>query len=228
MYKLIAFDAYGTLFDVYSIAQLAEVIYPAKGKQLTELWRERQIEYTRLVTISDPNPAGSQYYLSFWEITARALRYSCKRLGLLLTSENEAQLMGQYAKLGAFTESVEVLKGLQVAGISSAILSNGSKEMLASAVDSNHLAPYLEKIISVADTRLFKTAPQTYGLLLDHFPVTKQEVLFVSSNAWDVVGAGWYGFDTFWVNRQALPFEEIGHLPTYEATVLTEILQKIA
>ena len=176
MYKLIAFDAYGTLFDVYSIGQLAEVIFPAKGKQLAELWRERQIEYTRLVTISDPNPTGSQYYLSFWEITARALRYSCKRLGLPLTPENEAQLMGQYAKLVAFTESVEVLKGLQVAGIRSAILSNGSKEMLASAVDSNHLTPYLEKIISVVDTRLFKTAPQTYGPLLDHFSVTKQEV----------------------------------------------------
>ena len=65
MYKLIAFDAYGTLFDVYSIGQLAEVIYPAMGKQLTELWRERQIEYTRLITISDPSPTGSQYYLSF-------------------------------------------------------------------------------------------------------------------------------------------------------------------
>jgi len=227
MYKLIAFDAYGTLFDVYSIGQLAEVIYPTKGKQLTELWRERQIEYTRLITISDPNPAGSQYYLSFWEITARALRYSCKRLGLPLTRENETQLLSQYAKLEAFTESIEVLKGLQAAGISSAILSNGSQEMLASAVDSNDLAPYLEKIISVADTRLFKTAPQTYGLLLDQFPVTKQEILFVSSNAWDVVGAGWFGFDTFWVNRQALPFEEIGHQPTYEANALTEILQKI-
>jgi len=82
MYKLIAFDAYGTLFDVYSIGQLAEVIYPTKGKQLTELWRERQIEYTRLITISDPSPTSSQYYLSFWEITARALCYSCKRLGL--------------------------------------------------------------------------------------------------------------------------------------------------
>ena len=227
MYKLIAFDAYGTLFDVYSIGQLAEVIYPAKGKQLTELWRERQIEYTRLITISDPSPTGSQYYLSFWEITVRALRYSCKRLGLLLTSENEEQLMRQYAKLKAFTETIEVLKGIQAVGIRSVILSNGSQEMLASAVDSNHLAPYLEKIISVADIKLFKTAPQTYGLLLDHFLVTKQEVLFVSSNAWDVVGAGWFGLDTFWVNRQALPFEEIGYQPTYEAKALTEILQKI-
>ncbi|MCE7526375.1 MULTISPECIES: haloacid dehalogenase type II [unclassified Polynucleobacter] len=227
MYKLIAFDAYGTLFDVYSISQLAESIYPAKGKQLTELWRERQIEYTRLVTISDPNPAGSRYYLSFWEITARALRYSCKRLGLLLSQAQEDQLMGQYAKLAAFTESTEVLKGLRAAGIRSAILSNGSKEMLATAVESNHLAPYLDQIISVADIRLFKTAPQTYGLLLDHFPVARQEVLFVSSNAWDVVGAGWYGFDTFWVNRHALPFEEIGPPPTYEASGLIEILKKI-
>lgn len=228
MYKLIAFDAYGTLFDVYSIGQLAETIYPTKGKQLTELWRERQIEYTRLVTISDPNPTGSQYYLSFWEITTRALRYTCKRLGLSLSLEKEEQLMSQYAKLAAFSESLEVLKGLQAAGIKSAILSNGSQEMLATAVESNQLAPYLDQIISVADARQFKTAPQTYKLLLDQFQVSKQEVLFVSSNAWDVVGAGWFGFDTFWVNRQAHPFEEIGNQPTYEATSLIALLQKIA
>ncbi len=228
MYKLIAFDAYGTLFDVYSVGQLAEAIYPAKGKQLTELWRERQIEYTRLVTISDPNPTGSQYYLSFWEITARALRYSCKHFGLLLSPENEKKLMSQYAKLAAFTESKEVLKGIQAAGIKSAILSNGNQQMLTTVVAANQLTPYLDKIVSVEDVRQFKTAPQTYGLLLDRFQVAKQEVLFVSSNAWDVVGAGWFGFDTFWVNRQALPFEEIGLQPTYEASALIDLLQKIA
>ncbi len=228
MYKLIAFDAYGTLFDVYSVGQLAEAIYPAKGKQLTELWRERQIEYTRLVTISDPNPTGSQYYLSFWEITARALRYSCKHFGLLLSPENEKKLMSQYAKLAAFTESEGVLKGIQAAGIKSAILSNGNQQMLTTVVAANQLTPYLDKIVSVEDVRQFKTAPQTYGLLLDRFQVAKQEVLFVSSNAWDVVGAGWFGFDTFWVNRQALPFEEIGLQPTYEASALIDLLQKIA
>ena len=224
MYKLIAFDAYGTLFDVYSMSQLAEEIFPGHGQALSLMWRDRQIEYTRLVTMSDPNPNGSKYYLPFWELTIRSLRYVCKRMGLNLSAEAEKRLMDQYSKLTGFEDSLSVLQSIKQKNISTAILSNGSREMLAMVVESNGLKPYLDKVVTIEDVRLFKTAPQAYELLLKEFPVKKEEILFVSSNAWDALAAKWYGFDVFWVNRQSHPFEEIGENPDYQGSSLTEVL----
>ena len=227
MYKLIAFDAYGTLFDVYSMGELAEEIFPGNGQSLSLMWRDRQIEYTRLVTMSDPNPLGSKHYLPFWELTIRSLRYVCKRMGLLLTPDNEERLMNQYAKLTAFKDSSIVLKTIKEKKISTAILSNGSREMLTTVVDSNGLKPYLDKVVTIEEVRLFKTAPQAYELLLKAFPVRKEEILFVSSNAWDALAAKWYGFDVFWVNRLDHPFEEIGERPNFEGDSLSKVLEVI-
>lgn len=227
MYKLVAFDAYGTLFDVYSMGELAEELFPGQGQVVAVMWRDRQIEYTRLVTMSDPNPAGSKHYLSFWELTIRALRYVCKRLSLPLSSENEKLLMGQYAKLTGFPDSVQVVKSIKEKNLFTSILSNGSIGMLSTVVTSNGLHPYLDKVVSIEDIRLFKTAPQAYQLLLDAFPVQKQEVLFVSSNAWDALAAKWFGFDVFWVNRPGHPFEEIGEQPDYIGESLTQVLEAL-
>lgn len=227
MYKLAAFDAYGTLFDVFSMGQLVERFYPVNGQTFALMWRDRQIEYTRLTTMSDPNPSGSKYYLPFWEITVRSLRYVCKRFNLDLTHEIESKLMQHYEKLVSFDDSLMVLKTLTKKGMSTAILSNGSREMLATVVESNGLKPYLNKVVTVEEVRLFKTAPQTYQLLLKEFPYQKNEVLFISSNAWDALAAKWFGFDVFWVNRLGHPFEEIGDKPTYEGKSLTEVLSVI-
>lgn len=227
MYKLIAFDAYGTLFDVYSMGQLAEELFPGHGQAFALMWRDRQIEYTRLVTMSDPTPSGSKYYLPFWDLTILSLRYVCKRMGLNLTSQYEKRLMDQYSKLTGFKDSLSVLKTIKEKGLSTAILSNGSKEMLSTVVDSNGLTPYLDKVVTVEDVRLFKTAPQAYELLLKAFPVKKAEILFVSSNAWDALAAKWYGFDVFWVNRLGHPFEEIGEKPNFEGASLTHVLDVI-
>ena len=109
--------------------------------------------------------------------------------------------------------------------MATAILSNGSRDMLRTVVDSNGLKPYLDKVVTVEDVKLFKTSPQSYQLLLDAFAVKKEEVLFVSSNAWDAVGASWFGLDVAWVNRQNLPFEEIGNRPKFEVTSLSEVLK---
>ena len=227
MYKLIAFDAYGTLFDVYSMGELAEELFPSHGQAFALMWRDRQIEYTRLVTMSDPNPNGSKHYLPFWELTIRSLRYVCKRMNLNLTPDYEKRLMNQYAKLTVFEDSLKVLKRIKEQGISTAILSNGSREMLATVVESNGLQSYLDKVVTIEGVRLFKTAPQAYELLLKAFPVQKEEVLFVSSNAWDALAAKWFGFDVFWVNRLSHPFEEIGEIPNYEGNSLSRVLEVI-
>ena len=227
MYKLIAFDAYGTLFDVYSMGVLAEELFPGHGAALALMWRDRQIEYTRLVTMSDPNPSGSKYYIPFWDLTIRSLRYVCKRMDLELSAASEKRLMDKYAKLTGFADSLSVLKAIKEKGIATAILSNGSREMLTTVVESNGLKPYLDQVVTVEEVRLFKTAPQAYELLLKAFPVQKQEVLFVSSNAWDALAAKWFGFDVFWVNRLGHPFEEIGEKPNYEGKSLSEVLETL-
>ena len=227
MYKLIAFDAYGTLFDVYSMGKLAEDLFPGNGQAFALMWRDRQIDYTRLVTMSDPNPGGSKHYLPFWELTVRSLRYVCKRMNLNLSPDYEKRLMDQYAKLTGFEDSLHVLKAIKNKGIATAILSNGSREMLATVVESNGLTAYLDQVVTVEDVRLFKTAPQSYELLLKAFPVKKEEVLFVSSNAWDALAAKWFGFDVFWVNRLGHPFEEIGEKPNCEGGSLSKVLEVI-
>jgi len=170
MYRLIAFDAYGTLFDVYSIGALAEKLFPGQGKALSILWRDKQLEYTRLISLSDPqNPSGSKHYQSFWNLTIAALHYSCKQLGLHLSQDDEAQLLGQYAKLDPFPESADALKVIHTSGLKTCILSNGNPEMLTWAINHSQLENDLDAVISVDEARQFKITPASYQLVLNHF-----------------------------------------------------------
>ncbi len=226
-YQLIAFDAYGTLLDVFAVAARAEQLFPGHGKSLSQLWRDKQLEYTRLISLADPNAEGSQHYQSFWDITIAALRFSCKQLKLNLTSENEAQLLQQYAHLDPFTESKQVLGEVKRMGLKTCVLSNGNTEMLSTALGHSQLKEYFDAVISVDEARQFKITPASYQLVLKHFSVAKDQVLFISCNAWDIIGANWFGFDTFWVNRYLLPFEEIGLKPRYSGENLNALLPNI-
>jgi 2-haloacid dehalogenase len=225
MIKAVVFDAYGTLFDVYSIGALAESLYPGQGVAISTLWRDKQIEYTRLISLSDPhNPAGSRHYQPFWELTRLSLRYTLTRLKLESSAQNEHALMGQYAQLTAFPENLGVLQSLKATGFATAILSNGNPEMLDSAVTSAGINHLLDHVISVDSIKQFKTSPSCYALVTQYFPVQNDEILFVSSNAWDALGATWHGFTTLWVNRQGLPYETLGPKPTYTGADLTQVL----
>ena len=127
MIKAVVFDAYGTLFDVYSIQALAETLYPGMGADIAVKWRDKQIEYTRLITQSDPhNPSGSRYFRPFWELTRLSLEYTLDRLKLDRASDQTDQLMQQYAHLMPFTENLAVLQKIKAMGLTTAILSNGS------------------------------------------------------------------------------------------------------
>ncbi len=224
--RAVVFDAYGTLFDVYSIGALADKLYPGQGVAISVIWRDKQIEYTRLITLSDPHgPSGSKHYQSFWDITRLSLQYALARLGLVQTATHEHALMAQYAQLAAFPENLGVLKTLKHQGITTAILSNGSPEMLQAAVAHAGMADLLNHVLSVDSVRLFKTSPESYGLVQQHIPVPTQDILFVSSNAWDALGATWFGFQTLWINRQNLPPETLGPAPTYVGTQLGRVLE---
>ncbi|WP_119157217.1 haloacid dehalogenase type II [Caldimonas tepidiphila] len=224
--RAVLFDAYGTLFDVYSVGLLAEQLFPGKGEALAALWRDKQIEYTRLVTMAAP---GGERYRPFWEITRDGLRYACKRLGLALGAEAESRLMNQYRALSAFPENREVLQALKDLGIPRAILSNGDPAMLDVAVRSAGLHEVLDHVISVEPLRVFKPDMRVYALGLSVLRqaqpgLAAKNVLFVSSNGWDAAGAAWFGFTTFWLNRAGLPREELHVAPAVEGRNLHELL----
>lgn len=226
--KAVVFDAYGTLFDVYSIQVLADTLYPGQGSDIAVKWRDKQIEYTRLITQSDPhNALGSQYYRPFWELTRLSLEYTLDRLKLDRTSRQVEKLLQQYAHLTPFKENLAVLKKIKSMGLTTAILSNGSMDMLTSAVKSAGMQDVLDHIISVDPIRLFKTSPESYGLVQQTIAVNKDEVLFVSSNSWDALGATWFGFTTHWVNRQGLPFEALSPQPHFSGSDLNSVLSSL-
>lgn len=215
--KGIAFDAYGTLFDVYSVVALAEEIFPGDGKALAELWRDRQIEYTRIRTLCGQ-------YADFWTVTGDALDFTCDRLALDLTPRDRDRLMAQYERLPAFPENLHALQELQRLGVRLGILSNGTPWMIANAVAAAGMDGLFDHILSVDSVRKFKTAPEVYQLGPDAFGCSAAEILFVSSNGWDVCGATWFGYTTFWVNRADAPLERLGVRPTAEGHTLDDVV----
>jgi 2-haloacid dehalogenase len=218
--RAVLFDAYGTLFDVYSVGLLAEQLFPGHGQQLSVLWRDKQIEYTRLVTTSD----DGAHYRPFWDLTRAGLRWACKRLGVELTPAAEERLMNQYRHLSAFPENREVLTALKKRGIVTGILSNGDPDMLGVAVRSSGLEGLLDHVLSVDGVRKYKTHPDAYALGTKATGLPAQQVAFVSCNAWDALGATWYGYRTLWVNRYQLPFEELGTQPVRTGSSLRDVL----
>lgn len=221
----VLFDAYGTLFDVYSVAALAEQLFPGQGKAISLLWRDKQIEYTRLVTTS-ANAQGQigAHYQPFWQITLAALRYACAALKLDLSDAAQDELMNQYRALAAFPENKATLRNLKSRGVPTGILSNGDPEMLGVAVRSAGLAEFLDHVISADAVRLYKTHPQVYALGPQTLGLPAKDILFVSSNAWDALGAGWFGYQTLWINRAGLPFEALQPAPTRVGNSLRDVL----
>jgi 2-haloacid dehalogenase len=223
--QAVLFDAYGTLFDVYSVGLLAEQLFPGQGQALGILWRDKQIEYTRLVTTSD----HGAHYQPFWALTRAALVYAIKRLTGTgaLPGAFDAQverLMNQYRSLSAFPENREVLRELKRRGIPTGILSNGDPAMLQLAIKSAGLDGLLDHVLSVDTIRKYKTAPEAYALGEQATGLAARQIVFASCNAWDALAATWYGYQTLWVNRYQLPFEELGTRPTRTGESLRDVL----
>ncbi len=213
----VLFDAYGTLFDVYSVGLLAEQLFPGFGERLAQLWRDKQIDYTRLLTLSGR-------YKPFWDLTRDGLRYAAARLLLPLDSVAEERLMNQYRHLSAFPENSTVLAELQQRGITTGILSNGDPQMLGVAVKSAGIDGLLTHLLSVDSVRRFKTDPAAYALGPQALNLPAQDILFVSSNGWDAIGATWFGYTTLWVNRAGLPLEALDTQPTRTGSSLRDVL----
>jgi 2-haloacid dehalogenase len=226
--RAVLFDAYGTLFDVYSVALLAEQLFPGRGQALSMLWRDKQIEYANLVSTA----SYGAHYRPFWELTRAALVYAIKKIVDDARSDWAAgefdakveQLMNQYRRLAAFPENREVLHALKARGIVTGVLSNGDPAMLAAAVESAGLADVLDHVISVDAIRKYKTHPDAYALGPQATGLDVRQIAFVSCNSWDALAATWYGYRTLWVNRFQLPFEELGTEPAYTGSSLRDVL----
>ncbi len=199
------FDAYGTLFDVHSaVMRHAERVGPDAAK-LSDVWRAKQLEYTWVLSLTGR-------YEPFWELTVRALDYAFEVVSAA-DRTTRADLLAAYRSLSAYPEAAEVLEALRAQGIPTAILSNGDPGMLASAVGTSGMTGHLDAVLSVDAVKIFKTHPKAYDLVVAHFGVTGAEVIFVSSNRWDVAGAAAYGFSPVWVNRLGRPDEYPGLNP---------------
>jgi 2-haloacid dehalogenase len=207
------FDAYGTLFDVHSVIDAGRAI-TSDPAALSALWRQKQLEYTWLRSLMGR-------YEDFWAVTEAALRFSVRRLGLKADETQLARLMDAYLALACFPEVEAALERL--AGRPRAILSNGSPRMLAAGVASSGLGRHLQHVLSVDAVKTFKPAPAVYALGPRALGVPAGDLLFVSSNAWDVAGAKSFGYQVAWCNRTGAPREELGVEPDLEITRLDQL-----
>jgi 2-haloacid dehalogenase len=197
------FDAYGTLFDVHSVVEAGREI-TSDPAALSTAWRQKQLEYTWLRALMGT-------YADFWVVTEAALRHSIRRLGLGATEAQVRRLMDAYLSLTCFPEVKAALGRL--AGRPRAVLSNGAPAMLAAAVTASGLTALLEHVISVDRVKTYKPSPLVYALGPQILGIAAGELLFVSSNGWDVAGAKSFGYQVAWCNRTGAPEEELGVSP---------------
>ena len=206
------FDAYGTLFDVAAAAVQCRDALGDKADELSVLWRTRQLEYTWLRSLM-------QEYVEFRQVTGDGLDYAMAALGI----EDDAlrqRLMDIYMRLDAYPEVKDVLNVLKAGGIKTAVLSNGSPEMLSSAVDNAGIADLLDDVFSVDSIGVYKPHPSVYQMAVDGLGVDAARICFMSSNAWDAAAGANFGYRVVWVNRFGQPQERIPGEPEHEVKTL--------
>jgi 2-haloacid dehalogenase len=212
------FDAYGTLFDVHSVVEAGRAVTD-DPQALSALWRQKQLEYTWLRSLMGQ-------YVDFWAVTEAALSFALRRLGLQPSPAQVEALMDAYLSLATFPEVKAALAALTPTPLG--ILSNGSPRMLDAAVYSAGLDGVFQHVISVDAVRVFKPSPLVYELGPRAFGLSASEILFVSSNAWDVAGAAAFGYRTCWCNRLGVAMDELGATPDYEVERLDQIFERLA
>lgn len=218
MIKAILFDAYGTLYDVHSVMRKCEEIYPTKGTQISQIWRQKQLDYVLIRSLMDK-------YEDFWSLTKEALNYALEELELLYDEDLLDKILNEYLYLSLYPEVIEALDIFRPRKL--AILSNGNLQMLNELAKNTSLDKHLDDIISVDDFKVYKPKPNAYDLAAKRLGFNKEEIFFISSNGWDVAGSKSYGFTVGWLNRFHKPVDRLGIKPDYTASDLKELAQKI-
>ncbi len=218
MIKALVFDAYGTLYDVHSVKEACESVFPEKGEAISTVWRKKQLEY-----FFQRQVMGR--YRPFDEVTRDALRYACKAEGTKLTKQNEDMLMEAYLELELFEEVRDVLGKLS--DKQRVVFSNGSENMVGPLVSGSKIADDIDMVISADEIKQYKPAAAAYAHALDRLGIERDEVLFMSSNSWDIIGAASFGFHTAWINRGGVQPETLDIQPDRAYTDLNGILEWI-
>ena len=211
------FDAYGTIFDVHSAASRYQVRLGQHAQAVSKMWRTKQLEYTWLRSLM-------HCYVDFWEVTQDSLDYALEYQGIDDNSLRK-DLLRAYYELSCYPEVPDTLIKLKQIGLGTAILSNGSRKMLEAGVRNSKLGKVLDSIISVESIEIFKPSPKVYQLATDQLGCNTEEILFFSSNAWDVSGASTFGFKTIWVNRFEQANERLPGNPIMEVNTLDAVLE---
>jgi 2-haloacid dehalogenase len=201
-YQAIAFDAF-PIFDPRPIFKLAETMFPGKGTELSNAWRVRQFEYQWLRAL------GGRY-ADFWQATEEGLVFAAKTLQLELTADKRDQLMQAYLQLKAWPDVPAALKRLQDTGVRLAFLSNMTRAMLETNARNAGLEGLFEHMLSTDQVRSYKPDPRAYELGVKALGLKREQIVFAAFAGWDVAGAKWYGYPTFWVNRAAAAPEDLG------------------
>lgn len=214
--KAFIFDVYGTLFDVHSVMEKCEELYPESGTAISTTWRAKQLEYANLRQIM-----GN--YEPFSSVTKDALRFAVEKEGKKLDEEKEQILMNEYQNLAIYPEVKEVLE--QLKGKKLAVYSNGSHDMLDPLINNSEIAGLIGDIISADEVKQYKPAPPAYEHATQLLDVRPEEVLFLSSNGWDISGAKNYGFHAARIDRKNLPEENLNLKPDSTYKDLTGIVE---
>lgn len=215
--KGLAFDAYGTLFDVHSVMALGERLFPGQGAALSNAWRLKQLQYTWLRSLM-------ARYADFWKVTEDGLVCAARSLGLKLDSAKRKQLMDAYLSLEMFSDVLPGLKELSAGGYKLAILSNGAPRMLQEVARNAGIDRLLTHIISVDEMKIYKPSPGVYQMGSKRLGIAPEATGFVSSNSWDIAGACSSGLTTFWINRGNQPQDELGFPAHRTVSKLTDLL----
>jgi len=200
--KAVAFDAF-PIFDPRPIFALVEKLFPGKGKILSNAWRIRQFEYQWLRALSGQ-------YVNFWQATEDGLIFAARQLKLEMSKEKREQLMNAYLNLKPWPDVEPALKSLKNSGVRLAFLSNMTSEMLTTNMNNSGLGEYFDHVISTDSEKTYKPDPRAYQLGVDTLKLKREEIAFAAFAGWDVAGAKWFGYPTFWVNRVGFPSEELG------------------
>ena len=200
--EVVLFDAF-PVFDPRPIFEGLETFAPARGKELGDLWRNRQFEYTWLRTV-----AGE--YEDFWKVTRDGLLYAADALRISLTPRQAGKIMDGYLNLKAWPEAPAALEALKAEGLRLAFLSNFTPRMLEASIESAGLEGTFEQALSTDAVRTFKPDPRAYRVAIEALSTPRDRILFVPFAGWDAAGAKWFGYETFWVNRLGTPPEELG------------------
>ena len=216
--KAIIFDAYGTLFDVNSAAEKCKERLGDKWEGFANYWRTTQLEYTWLRSLM-------RRHKDFWKITEDSLDKSMNFYNIDYSMRSE--LLNLYKVLSPFTEVKDALNKLKQSNYKLAILSNGTPDLLNELVVSNQLKDIFDDIFSVEEAGIFKPDSKVYDLPINKYNIEKNEVLFLSANTWDVSGAGNYGYNTVWVNRNNNIFDKLDFEPNQQISNLSELLDLI-